>query len=186
MRAAEGWMRGRPLMPNSCQSANRNSPGFLYSPKMSQHHYSVAVVWTGNTGRGTHSYTEYERAYQIRSGDKPAISGSSDPAFRGDPTRYNPEELFVAALSSCHMLWYLHLCADSGIVVISYEDNAEGTMIETAEGGRFTNVTLHPTVKVTHSADRAQALHKVAHERCFLANSVNFPVEHRPETMTDS
>jgi organic hydroperoxide reductase OsmC/OhrA len=84
------------------------------------------------------------------------------------------------------MLWYLHLCADSGIVVISYEDNAEGTMIETAEGGRFTNVTLHPIAKVTHSADRAQALHKVAHERCFLANSVNFPVEHRPETTTDS
>jgi organic hydroperoxide reductase OsmC/OhrA len=152
---------------------------------MAQHHYSVAVVWTGNTGRGTHSYTAYERAHQIRSGQKPAISCSSDPAFRGDPTRYNPEELFVAALSSCHMLWYLHLCAEAGIVVISYEDNAEGTMIETPEGGRFTNVTLYPTVRVTHSADRALALHKVAHEHCFLASSVNFPVECKPNAIED-
>ena len=147
-----------------------------------EHHYSVSVVWVGNTGRGTDSYIGYERAHEIRCGQKPAISGSSDPAFRGDPTRYNPEELFVAALSSCHMLWYLHLCAESGVVVVSYDDNAEGTMIETTDGGRFTNVTLHPTVKVTHSADRAQALHKQAHERCFLASSVNFPVEHRPKT----
>jgi len=147
-----------------------------------EHHYSVAVVWVGNTGRGTDSYVGYERAHEIRCDQKPAISGSSDPAFRGDPTRYNPEELFVAALSSCHMLWYLHLCAESGIVVVSYNDNAKGTMIETTEGGRFTNVTLHPTVKVTHSAERAQALHKQAHKRCFLASSVNFPVEHCPKT----
>ena len=81
------------------------------------------------------------------------------------------------------MLWYLHLCAESGIVAISYEDKAEGTMIETPEGGRFTNVTLYPIVKVTHSADRALALHKVAHEHCFIASSVNFPVEHRPEVI---
>ena len=147
-----------------------------------EHYYAVTVVWLGNTGRGTDRYAGYERAHEIRCDGKPAISGSSDPAFRGDPTRYNPEELFVAALSSCHMLWYLHLCAESGIVVVSYDDNAEGTMIETAEGGRFTSVTLHPTVKVTHSEDRAQALHKQAHERCFLASSVNFPVEHRPKT----
>jgi organic hydroperoxide reductase OsmC/OhrA len=147
-----------------------------------EHQYSVVVVWTGNTGRGTDSYTGYERAHEIHCGEKPAISGSSDPAFRGDPTRYNPEELFVAALSSCHMLWYLHLCAEAGIAVVSYQDNAEGTMIQTTEGGRFTNVTLHPIVKVTHSADRAQSLHTQAHERCFLASSVNFPVEHRAKT----
>ncbi len=96
-----------------------------------KHHYSVAVVWTGNTGQGTRNYNGYERAHEIRSGQKPVVPGSSDPAFRGDPTRYNPEELFVAALSSCHMLWYLHLCADAGIVVVSYEDHAEGTMIDT-------------------------------------------------------
>jgi organic hydroperoxide reductase OsmC/OhrA len=146
------------------------------------HHYSVAIVWTGNTGQGTRGYTGYERAHEIRSGQKPMVPGSSDPAFRGDPTRYNPEELFVAALSSCHMLWYLHLCADAGIVVVSYEDHAEGTMIETAEGGRFISVTLRPTVKVTESADRAGTLHKRAHELCFLANSVNFPVEHHATT----
>jgi organic hydroperoxide reductase OsmC/OhrA len=143
-----------------------------------EHHYSVAVVWTGNTGHGTRSYTEYERTHEISSSQKLKIPGSSDPAFRGDPTRYSPEELFVAALSSCHMLWYLHLCADAGIVVVSYEDNAEGTMIETAEGGRFTNVTLRPSAKVTAFAERADALHKRAHELCFLARSVNFPVEH--------
>src|SRR5262249_12394697 len=93
-----------------------------------KHHYSVAIVWTGNIGQGTQSYSGYERAHEIRSSQKPVVPGSSDPAFRGDPTRYNPEELFVAALSSCHMLWYLHLCADAGIVVVSYQDNAEGTM----------------------------------------------------------
>jgi organic hydroperoxide reductase OsmC/OhrA len=147
-----------------------------------KHHYSVAVVWTGNIGQGTQSYSAYERAHEIRSGQKPVVLGSSDPAFRGDQTRYNPEELLVAALSSCHMLWYLHLCADAGIVVVSYKDEAEGTMIETADGGRFTNVTLHPAVKVTDSAERAEALHKRAHELCFLANSVNFPVELRPVT----
>jgi organic hydroperoxide reductase OsmC/OhrA len=149
-----------------------------------KHHYSVSVVWTGNTGHGTRSYTGYERAHEIRSGQKPAVPGSSDPAFRGDPTRYNPEELFVAALSSCHMLWYLHLCADAGIGVVSYQDNPKGTMIETAEGGRFTNVTLHPAVEVTESAERAEALHKRAHQLCFLANSVNFPVEHQATTAT--
>jgi organic hydroperoxide reductase OsmC/OhrA len=147
-----------------------------------KHHYSVAVVWTGNTGQGTRNYNGYERAHEIRSGQKPVVPGSSDPAFRGDPTRYNPEELFVAALSSCHMLWYLHLCADAGIVVVSYEDHAEGTMIETAEGGRFTNVTLHPTVKVADSPERGDGLHKRANELCFLARSVNFPVEHQPIT----
>ena len=142
-----------------------------------EHHYSVEIVWTGNTGQGTRNYKAYERTHEIRCGQKPSIPGSSDPAFRGDPTRYNPEELFVAALSSCHMLWYLHLCADAGIAVVAYQDRAEGTMIETATGGRFTKITLYPAVKVTDSAERAQALHRQAHQFCFLANSVNFPVE---------
>jgi len=151
-------------------------------PMEREHHYSIQVAWTGNTGQGTRGYTAYERRHEIRSGEKPTIPGSSDPAFRGDPARYNPEELFVAALSSCHMLWYLHLCADAGIVVISYDDRAEGTMIETAEGGRFTKITLQPIVKVTDSPERAEALHKRAHQFCFLANSVNFPVEVQART----
>jgi organic hydroperoxide reductase OsmC/OhrA len=144
-----------------------------------QHHYSVSILWTGNCGHGTRSYTAYGRSYEVRIAGKPIISGSSDPAFRGDPERYNPEELFVAALSSCHMLWYLHLCSDAGIIVNSYEDNAEGMMAESDAGGRFTGVTLQPVVKITGSSECARQLHEKAHELCFLANSVNFPVEIR-------
>src|SRR5207249_10013248 len=114
---------------------------------------------------------------------KSPIYGSSDPKFRGDPLPYNPEELLISALSTCHMLWYLHLCADAGIVVLSYEDRAEGVLQESSEsGGRFSRVTLHPHVRVTGSVTRAEALHKRAHELCFIANSVNFPVNHEPVT----
>ena len=145
-----------------------------------EHRYSVNVVWTGNTGKGTSDYRSYLRDHEISVPGKPPINGSSDPKFRGDRVRYNPEELFVSALSTCHMLWYLHLCADAGIVVVSYEDRAEGTMEESSEGaGRFVRVTLHPHVKVTESVERAEALHSLAHELCFIANSVNFPVQHQ-------
>jgi organic hydroperoxide reductase OsmC/OhrA len=145
------------------------------------HHYTTSIRWTGNTGQGTSGYKTYERAYEIHVSGKPTIPGSSDPAFRGDPARYNPEEMFVAALSSCHMLWYLHLCADAGVLVTAYEDQAEGTMDESATGtGRFIKVTLKPRVRVTQASavERANALHDRAHELCFIANSVNFPVEH--------
>ncbi len=145
-----------------------------------EHSYCVNVLWTGNTGRGTSDYRSYTRDHEIDVPGKPTISGSSDPKFRGDSARYNPEELMVAALSTCHMLWYLHLCADAGIVVVSYEDRAEGTIRETAEGGgHFTNVTIRPHVIVRGSAAQAEALHQRAHELCFIANSVNFPVEHK-------
>jgi organic hydroperoxide reductase OsmC/OhrA len=148
-----------------------------------EHNYCVNVVWTGNTGSGTSGYQAYKRDHETKVPGKPPIPGSSDPKFRGDSARYNPEELLVAALSTCHMLWYLHLCADAGVVVVSYEDRAEGTMRETAEGGgRFINVTLQPHVKVTGSVAQAEALHQRAHELCFIANSVNFPVEHKPVT----
>ena len=142
-----------------------------------EHHYSASVLWTGNAGDGTRSYTSYERTYDVHIPGKPIISGSSDPAFRGDPSRYNPEELFLAALSSCHMLWYLHLCSDAGIIVNRYEDHAEGTMIESGAGGRFTKIILHPSVTIAGSRERARELHEKAHELCFLANSVNFPIE---------
>jgi organic hydroperoxide reductase OsmC/OhrA len=146
------------------------------------HHYTTSIRWTGNTGQGTSGYKSYERAHEIQVSGKPAIPGSSDPTFRGDPARYNPEEMFIAALSSCHMLWYLHLCADAGVVVTAYEDHAEGTMEESATGGgRFIKVTLMPHVRVTHASavERANALHDRAHELCFIANSVNFPVAHQ-------
>ncbi|CAH2602791.1 OsmC/Ohr family protein [Rhodovastum atsumiense] len=148
-----------------------------------QHAYAVSVIWTGNEGQGTASYRAYSRAHRISAAGKPDIEGSSDPAFRGDPARWNPEELLLASLSACHKLWYLGLCAQAGIVVTAYEDNAEGTMREQADGaGQFTRVVLRPRVTLAAGADRAraEALHHKAHEMCFIARSVNFPVEHQP------
>lgn len=140
-------------------------------------------MWTGNTGQGTANYRSYLRDHEINVPGKPSIPGSSDPKFRGNPNRYNPEELFLSALSTCHMLWYLHLCADAGIVVVFYEDRAEGVMEESSDGGgRFVRVTLRPLVRVKGSIEQAEALHQRAHELCFIANSVNFPVEHEATT----
>jgi organic hydroperoxide reductase OsmC/OhrA len=151
-----------------------------------EHKYSVNVRWTGNTGKGTSDYRSYQRNHEINVLEKPPILGSADPKFRGDPLRYNPEELLVSALSTCHMLWYLHLCAGAGIVVVSYEDRAEGTMEESGEGGgRFVRVTLHPHVRVTGSAEKAETLHQRAHELCYIANSVNFPIQHEAVTELD-
>ena len=146
---------------------------------MPTHHYSATIKWTGDLGSGTSGYTKYDRTHVISVDGKPAIPASSDPAFRGSRERYNPEELLVASLSSCHMLWYLHLCSDAGIVVWSYQDPASGTMEETKDGGgRFTEVTLHPIVNVGKGADLSLAmkLHEKAHDLCFIANSVDFPV----------
>ncbi|NUN99091.1 MAG: OsmC family protein [Saprospiraceae bacterium] len=148
-----------------------------------QHHYRLTLQWTGNKGTGTSHYRAYERSHTIIADNKVEILGSSDPAFRGDPTKHNPEELLVAALSSCHMLSYLHLCAVAGVVVTAYVDQASGTMVETADGGgHFTEVTLNPVVTVAEPAmmEKANALHGKASEVCFIANSVNFPVHHRP------
>lgn len=147
------------------------------------HNYALTTKWTGNTGAGTLNYTAFERSYTISAVDKADIAGSSDPAFRGDPTKHNPEELLLASLSSCHMLWYLHLCAQAEIVVIDYVDHATGVMEETAEGGgKFKLVTLNPVVTITdiNQTDKAISLHQKANELCFIANSVNFPVNHRP------
>lgn len=146
--------------------------------------YMVDVLWTGNQGSGTSGYRDYERSHTILVEGKPIIYGSSDPAYRGDATKYNPEELLVASLSSCHMLWYLHLCAEAGIKVISYSDQALGTMVENADGsGYFKEVVLQPTVTVSEEniIDLAKELHKGANAKCFIANSVNFPVHHRAD-----
>jgi organic hydroperoxide reductase OsmC/OhrA len=151
---------------------------------MEKHHtYSVTVEWTGNLGSGTSAYDSYARNHTISAGAKPDIAGSSDPAFRGDSARWNPEELLVAAISACHKLWYLHLCADAGIAVISYRDHAQGTMTEDPAGGKFTRVVLRPQVTVRPSDDieLAKRLHHDAHSKCYIANSVNFPVECDPD-----
>jgi organic hydroperoxide reductase OsmC/OhrA len=149
---------------------------------MKQHEYSVRVDWTGNAGEGTKTYKSYRRDHAIVSHGKPAIPGSSDPAFRGDPSRYNPEELLVASLSSCHMLWYLHLCAVNHITVVKYSDAPLGLMQEHEDGsGEFVRVVLKPRVKLV-TGDRLQALglHQEAHRLCFIARSVNFRVEIEP------
>ena len=147
-----------------------------------KHEYSIQLEWTGNTGEGTRSYTGYQRSHQVRMGEKPVIECSSDPAFRGDPSKHNPEELYVASLASCHMLWFLHLCADNKIEVISYRDNATGQMTENGEGGKFTEVMLHPEVLIADhgQVDLANSLHHFANKKCFIANSCNFPVKHNP------
>ncbi|HEX5387896.1 MAG TPA: OsmC family protein [Gemmatimonadales bacterium] len=147
------------------------------------HHFAVAVRWTGNRGAGTADYRAFDRTHEITAEGRPPIPASSDPIFRGDRARYNPELLLVASLSSCHMLWYLHLAADAGVVVTAYEDAAHGTMAEAPDGGgRFTEVVLHPAVTLAPGADaeRAHALHQRAHSLCFIARSVNFPVRCEP------
>lgn len=148
-----------------------------------QHHYKATIKWTGNKGTGTDNYRNYERSHQIIIENKSDILGSADPAFRGDKTKHNPEELLVSALSSCHMLWYLHLCADAGVIVTHYMDNATAIMIETSNGsGYFSEVILNPIVTVTEQSMvyTAKKLHKKANELCFIANAVNFPVSHNP------
>jgi organic hydroperoxide reductase OsmC/OhrA len=153
------------------------------------HSYLTQIVWTGNRGTGTSTYRAYDRAHEIRSSGKPPLLCSSEPAFLGDRSRYNPEELLVASLSACHMLWYLHLAADNGIVVVDYRDDATGTMVETRDGGgKFTEVTLHPVVTVQGRVDedRAARLHDRAHELCYIASSVAFPVGCEPRLVANA
>ncbi|MFL6163458.1 MAG: OsmC family protein [Jatrophihabitantaceae bacterium] len=149
------------------------------------HRYEIQLDWTGNRGSGTSGYRDYDRSHDIRADGKPVIAGSADPAFRGDADRWSPEDLLVAALSQCHLLWYLHLAADSSIVVTGYSDHAYGTMRLNADGsGQFTEVVLRPRVLVASAGmvAPAQRLHERVHSLCFIARSVNFPV--RPEPMT--
>ena len=153
-----------------------------------EHQYTAQVTWTGNRGTGTSGYTAYDRDHLISANGKPDIFGSSDPAFRGNGNKYNPEDSLVAALSACHMLWYLHLCSVNGVVVIDYVDKATGIMKENEDGsGQFSEVTLRPLITVESPAmtEKAKLLHEDAHRMCFIARSVNFPVRHQP-TITAS
>ncbi|WP_338879194.1 OsmC family protein [Achromobacter veterisilvae] len=148
-----------------------------------EHRYRVTVDWTGNTGTGTSSYKAYSRDHLIRAEGKPDVPGSSDPAFRGDAARWNPEDMLVASLSACHKLWYLHFCSAEGVTVVAYRDEAEGVMVEDRErGGAFAQVTLRPEVTILAGDDAGLAaeLHERAHHFCFIANSVNFPVRCEP------
>ncbi|MDZ7839881.1 MAG: OsmC family protein [Gammaproteobacteria bacterium] len=147
-----------------------------------EHHYALQLRWTGNKGRGTTGYRDYDRTHEIVVEGKPLLKGSADPAFLGDPSLHNPEDLLVASLSACHMLWYLHLCAEAGIVVTDYQDDASGTMVQQAGKAQFTSVLLKPKVviKAGSDAEKAAQLHERANELCFIARSVNFPVGHEP------
>lgn len=143
------------------------------------HDYTARVVWDGNTGEGTARYAGYQRAYRVLVAGKPELEGSADPAFRGDASKHNPEDLFLASISACHMLFYLALCALEGVRVIAYEDDAHGSMAMDADGGgRFVEVLLRPRVVVSADSDAgvAEALHAVAHARCFIANSCSVPI----------
>jgi len=149
-----------------------------------QHQYRIATRWTGNLGSGTSNYAAYSRNHELSGpGKGAAIAGSADPIFRGDPARYNPEELLLSALSACHMLWVLHLCADAGIVITEYSDDATGEMVEHGDGsGEFARVVLRPRMKITDAGRIADAvtMHDRAHRVCCLARSVKFPVLHQP------
>ena len=148
------------------------------------HTFEAGLTWTGAGATGTSSYTAYGRDHEVSFAGKPDIPGSADPAFRGDPSRYSPEELLVAALAQCHMLWFLHLAATAGVVVVGYADDAVGTMrVEAAGSGQFTQVVLHTRVTVAHAEgtdEHLRELHTAAHEHCFIARSVNFPVRLDP------
>lgn len=150
------------------------------------HHYTVAVEWTGNMGLGTENYEVYERSHNVQVEGKPLLECSSDTPFRGDAGKYNPEDFFVSSLATCHMLWFLHICADNDVVVHSYTDKAEGTMVVSPDApGHFASVILNPVVGVAEEwmLAKAKELHAIAHQKCFIANSCNFPIEVKPSSI---
>jgi len=168
-----------PVFFNFTEIGRRTRTG-LY---MKTHYYKTTMTWTGNTGKGTADYRSYDRDHIISVDGKPVIEGSSDPTFRGNKTKYNPEELLVSSLSACHMLQFLHLCTKADVVVVEYTDNAEGIMEETANGGgHFTSVSLKPHITILGEcpADKLNDLHRQANQLCFIAQSCNFPVYHAP------
>lgn len=149
-----------------------------------EHRYALRSVWTGNRGTGTSGYRDYDRTVRVAVDGKAVLEASADKPFRGDPAKWNPEDLLLAALSECHLLSYLHACVEAGVVVESYSDEATGLMTEDGHGGgAFTEVVLHPRVVVAEASmiPAAQAAHAQAHDWCFIANSVNFPVRHDAE-----
>lgn len=152
-----------------------------------QHTYTTQLIWDGNLGAGTSTYDGYGRQYRVLIDGKPELLGSADPMFRGEADRHNPEDLFLAAVSSCHMLSYLALCARSRINVVDYRDLATGVLVlDASGGGRFDEIVLHPVVTIANAADadRAMALHHKAHELCFIANSCRVPIHHQAEIRT--
>lgn len=156
---------------------------------MAEHNYDVTITWTGNRGEGTTGIRDYDRDHDISADGPPTIAGTADPGFLGDPKRWNPEQLFTASISQCHMLWYLGICARAGVVVHEYTDDSVGTMVsETGNKARFTSVVLRPRIVVAaeDQVEKAVELHEKAHEMCFIAQSVNFPVTVEPQVSVRS
>jgi organic hydroperoxide reductase OsmC/OhrA len=153
------------------------------------HQYKIVATWTGNTGQGTKTYRGYERSVTVSADNKADLLCTSDTAFNSDKTKHNPEELLLASISTCHLLWYLHLCSEAGVTVTAYIDNPIGLMQETPDGGgHFTEVTLYPTITVSDPSmvDKAVTLHKDANRLCYIANSCNFPIHHKPIVNVDA
>lgn len=148
--------------------------------------FSTQIKWTGNRGTGTSAYKAYDRTWDMKAEGKEVVHCSNDPMLGGDPSKYNPEDMLIAALSSCHMLWYLHLCSDAGVTVLDYEDNPVGVGESEPSGkGRFIEAVLRPKITITSGsdADKAVAIHDEIHEYCFIARSVNFPVRFEVEVV---
>ena len=158
---------------------------FGHDGRVTDHHYALEVAWRGNRGTGTSGYRDYDRDVLLSAAGKPDLLGSADPTFRGDATRWNPEELLLAALAQCHLLSYLHSAVRHGVVVVAYADSPVGTMAQVGEGGRFTSVTLRPRVTVAEPGmvETARDIHGEAGRNCFIAASVSFPVEHEPTVL---
>lgn len=156
---------------------------------MKEHLYQAKIIWIGNQGNGTSGYKAYSRDHEIKINSKSVIQASSDPSFSGNPDLHNPEELFMASLASCHMLWFLHLCSAENVIVTEYEDDVSGIMEEEKDGsGRFREVTLQPRVIVREErmVEKVDSIHSKANRMCFIANSCNFPVKHTPITTWES
>ncbi|MFD1712862.1 OsmC family protein [Amnibacterium flavum] len=153
----------------------------------SEHSFALDLEWVGNRGTGTSGYREYGRQGVLSAPGKQPIDGSSARVFHGDSDRWNPEELLIAALAECHMLSYLHTAVRHGVTVLGYTDSPTGTMVQEGNGGHFTRVVLRPAVRISDPAqiELAQSLHREASADCFIAASVNFPVDHEPTTIAD-
>ncbi len=149
------------------------------------HEYAAHLQWTGNSGSGTADYRSYRREYRVVMPGKPAVTGSADPHFLGDASLVNPEEMLLSALSACHMLFYLALCAKAGVRVERYEDRSSALLTLDAGSGAFDHAVLRPVVYIADGSrlEQAQALHETAHAHCFIARSVNFPVRFEPEIL---
>lgn len=146
-----------------------------------QHDYTARIEWTGNRGTGTSAYRAYDRSWTIATPGKPPIHCSNDPLLGGDPALPNPEDLLLSSLSACHMLWYLHLASEAGIAIRSYRDDPVGVGESTPNGvGRFLRATLKPHIVVPIGTDltAADAIHHRIHAVCFIARSVNFPIDY--------